>query len=119
MKLLFASILAGAAIALGYHQLSGGLNSDDVPGDITAFQLAVGDREHHRNLKVRPVRFYAMADAPYSQTEMENLPLQLSLLDPTADFTIHLGDMKDRYATFSIILNRRFLVLSNHYPSYE
>lgn len=53
--------------------------------------------EDHRHLKVRPVRFYAMGDAPYSNTEKENFPLQIANLDPSADFAVHLGDMQDRY----------------------
>lgn len=105
MKLIifFAGACGAAALAYYHHQLhqanhSSSSTSENVASSgIAEFDAAVSSREIHRQLKVRPVRFYAMGDAPYSQTEKENLPLQLALLDPTADFTIHLGDMQGRY----------------------
>jgi predicted phosphodiesterase len=48
-------------------------------------------------LATKKIKFYAMGDSPYSQTEKDNLPLQLAKLDANADFMVHLGDMQDRY----------------------
>ena len=91
MKVLAFTLAAISALALGYHHLQSKNSSD-----LSEFQAAVANRQSRRNLKTTPARFYAMGDTPYSQTEKDNLPLQLALLDPTAEFTVHLGDMQDR-----------------------
>ena len=93
-SLIFLIAVVGA-IALVYrrHQT----NTNSLLYNSSEFEAAIANRETTpRILKTRPVRFYAMGDTPYSQTEKDNLPLQLALLDPTADFTVHLGDMQDR-----------------------
>lgn len=66
------------------------------PSDSAEFEAAVANTKHSRRLNVPPVRFYAFGDAPYSNVEKENLPLQIAMLDPSADFAVHLGDMQDR-----------------------
>jgi hypothetical protein len=72
----------------------------DFPTNIQDFEVAMADRLPRSRQKqawnIRPVRFYAMGDVPYSPYEIQNLPNQLSILDPTVDFTIHLGDMQFR-----------------------
>ena len=98
MKLNVALLVAAVGtMALVYHRHQMNTNGDSNFPTGSEFESAMANRETApRSLKTRPVRFYAMGDAPYSQTEKENLPLQLALLDPTVDFTVHLGDMQDR-----------------------
>jgi hypothetical protein len=73
----------------------------DFHTNIQDFENAMANRRSRSNPKqawnIRPTRFYAMGDVPYSLYERENLPNQLKLLDPTVDFSIHLGDMQFRY----------------------
>jgi len=42
------------------------------------------------------ITFYAMADAPYTDHERENImPYQIKNLSSSADFLVHLGDLQD------------------------
>mmetsp|Transcript_32029 Transcript_32029/g.48302 ORF Transcript_32029/g.48302 Transcript_32029/m.48302 type:complete len:381 (-) Transcript_32029:430-1572(-) len=42
------------------------------------------------------IAFYAMADAPYTDHERENImPYQIKNLSSSADFLVHLGDLQD------------------------
>ena len=109
MKLIIFVAVAVGAAALVYHnhlQQAAASTPDNGHSGVAEFDAAIAGREVRRQLKVRPVRFYAMGDTPYSQTEKENLPHQLALLDPTADFTIHLGDMQDRYVHLGHLQSR-------------
>jgi hypothetical protein len=98
MKLNVAFLIATVGtVALVYRRHHTNTNSDNHFPTASEFESAMANRETiPRGLKTRPVRFYAMGDTPYSQTEKDNLPLQLALLDPTVDFTVLLGDMQDR-----------------------
>lgn len=95
MKTLGFAIAFIGAVAFAFQHLH--YHSDVLlASDATEFESAVANTKHGRRLNIPPVRFYAMGDAPYSNVEKENLPLQIAMLDESADFAVHLGDMQDR-----------------------
>lgn len=97
MKILAITIAAIGAAAVAYQATHVVVEDVVEPSGVSEFEAAMAiTRPAGRRLKVRPVRFYAMGDAPYSHTEKENLPGQIDKLDPDVDFAIHLGDMQDR-----------------------
>lgn len=90
------------ATAMVYNFMPSDDDASSSAGGVAEFELEIAKKPITRQLKSRPIRFYAMGDSPYSQTEKDNLPLQLAKLDKNADFIVHLGDMQDRYVLYII-----------------
>eukprot|EP00984_Skeletonema_dohrnii_P018075 scaffold8351_cov93-Skeletonema_dohrnii-CCMP3373.AAC.9 len=76
------------------------------------------------------ITFYAMADAPYTDHERENImPYQIKNLSSSADFLVHLGDLQDAadgcqesaYQAASAILRENtipvFVIPGGEFPS--
>lgn len=64
-------------------------------GSNTTVWSRTNETDHRTLQAVRPVKFYAMGDTPYSSRERRNLPRQIARLrEQSADFVIHLGDMQ-------------------------
>jgi len=77
------------------------------------------------------ITFYAMADAPYTDHERENImPYQIKNLSSSADFLVHLGDLQDAadgcqesaYQAASAILKQSnipvFVIPGGKFPSF-
>jgi hypothetical protein len=60
------------------------------------------------------LHFYALGDVPYTAPEWKALPLQVEALSPSADFVMHVGDLKVRsmscrerhYTDFASIMHK-------------
>ena len=59
--------------------------------------VRLSHNQQQRNLRSSgQLHFYVMGDAPYLDKELERFPLQVAALENRADFTVHVGDMKQR-----------------------
>jgi hypothetical protein len=94
MKIFGFSLAAIGAVALAFAVFYRDKQGDKTAANLSDFQAAIAGSRSGRRLNVRPVRFYAMADGPYSNTEKLNMPGQIENMDSTVDFAIHLGDMQ-------------------------
>ena len=98
-----ASLIMMVSLILGLGAFAGAYFLPDVMGKDKNVQNYEEIEYSPTNISVSPstgdstsITFYAMADAPYTDHERENImPYQMKNLSNTADFLIHLGDLQD------------------------